>query len=103
MRKFAARDVVAAKLHAVDGGQALHLHRAIPDRRRAPAAFVVAVDRGEWIAHLFDRDAARLRATAARLGVRRVVVERPGQPGQHVDLCGMPLRRAIALCDPIGE
>ena len=52
--------------------------------------------RAKEFAHLFDQDAERLVATARRLGVRRVVVSRRGQPQQHVDLCGGPLRKAVA-------
>jgi hypothetical protein len=85
----------AALAHAAAGGQAVHCHRVIVDRSRAPRCFVAAVDRGEDIAHLFDRDKARLEATARRLGVRVVVVEHEGLPGQHVDLCGAPLSRAL--------
>lgn len=98
MRKFAAIQVDEARRHALDGGQALHLHRIIGNRAKAPACFVRAVDRGEDIAHLFDQDEMRLVKTARRLGVRVILVERPGTPSQHIDLCGAPLRRAIAEC-----
>ena len=46
------------------------------------------------IAHLFDQDKTRLIATVKRLGVRVVKVEREGEEGQHIDLCGKPLERA---------
>ena len=55
-----------------------------------------AVERGEDIAHLFDQDETRLRATARRLGVKIIQVCRPGSPSQHIDLCGQPCRRAQA-------
>jgi hypothetical protein len=99
MKRFECLEIEEAVSHAADGGQALHLHRIIVDRRKAPRCFVAAVDRGENIAHLFDQDEARLRATAKRLGVRVLVVERAGTPEQHIDLCGAPLRRALALCE----
>jgi len=99
MKTFQAMYVEEAIEHAMGGGQALHLHRIICDRRKAPRCFVAAVDRGEFIAHLFDQDEARLIKTARQLGVRVIVVEREGTPRQHVDLCGAPLRKAIALAD----
>lgn len=95
LRLFEAREVRAAIQHALDGGQALHIHRFVPDRGSAPAAFVAAVDRGEVIAHLFDQDAERLARTVRGFGVRRVAVQRPGTAKQHHDLCGAPLRRAM--------
>lgn len=100
MRHYTVWQVADAEAYAAAGGQALHTHRIIVDRRRAPRCFVRAVDRGEDIAHLFDQDEARLVATARRLGVRVVVVDRRGLPGQHIDLCGAPLRRALAMCEP---
>lgn len=99
MKSFPCREVEEVKAYAAAGGQALHLHRIIMDRRRAPRCFVREVDVGRDIAHLFDQDEARLRATAKRLGVRVIVVERRGEPGQHIDLCGAPLRKAVALCE----
>lgn len=99
MKTFFQNQLREALAHAEAGGQAIHLHRVIPDRKRAPRCFVAAVDRGEFIAHLFDRDECRLRATARRLGVRVIVIDRAGRPEQHIDLCGMPLRRAEAEAD----
>ena len=94
MRVFAMREVDEAIEHAHEGGQSLHLHRIIPDRSRAPKCFVDAVDRGEYIAHLYDQDRERLIATAKKLGVRVVYVDRDGTRGQHIDLCAGPLRKA---------
>jgi hypothetical protein len=99
VRRFEMRQLREAEALAAAGGQALHLHNVIVDPDRAPRCFVQAVRRGEWIAHLFDRDAERLRATARRLGVRVVSIDREGQDGQHIDLCGSPLRKALALCE----
>lgn len=98
MRRFEQWQIRLALAHAQTGGQALHLHRLILDRKRAPRCFVRAVDRGEMIAHLIDQDAGRLQATVRALGVRVVRIERCGRPGQHVDLCGQPLQRALARC-----
>jgi hypothetical protein len=99
VQSFAEREVEEALAHAAGGGQALHLHRILPDPMRAPWCFRAAVRRGEYIAHLFDQDVGRLALTARRLGVKIVVVERLGTPAQHVDLCAGPLRRALALCE----
>jgi hypothetical protein len=94
MKYFTTFEVEEALAHAKTGGQALHCHRIIPDRARAPRCFVAAVDKGEDIAHLFDLDTERLKATARRLGVKVVFVDRGGTDSQHIDLCGLPLRRA---------
>lgn len=99
MRVYSTMEVDEAIAHAAIGGQSLHLHRVIPDRARAPACFVRAVDRGEFIAHLFDLDRARLLATAKTLGVRVLYVDRDGTGRQHIDLCAGPLRKAYKLVD----
>ena len=93
MKAFAQRELHAARTHALQGGQALHLMSGRFAYRRAdtPGCFKGR----EQIAHLFDQDRARLVATARRLGVRVILVERPGTAGQHIDLCGRPLARAL--------
>lgn len=85
--------------YAEKGGQSLHLHTIIGNRSKAPECFVRAVDKGENIAHLFDQDKRRLIATARKLGIRVIMVEREGTPHQHIDLCGAPLKRAVELCE----
>lgn len=95
MKRFTMRELEDAIAHAAAGGVALHTHRFIGDRKKAPRCFVAAVDRGEDIAHLFDMNEVRLCATARRLGVRVIVVERSGTNRQHIDLCGAPLRKAL--------
>lgn len=92
------REIREAIAYAMEGGQALHTHTIIANRDKAPGCFIRDVDAGLEIAHLFDQNASRLCATARRLGVRRVVVEREGTPRQHVDLCGRPLERALEEC-----
>ena len=99
MRRFKYLEIEAAIAYSLSGGQALHLHRVIVDRAKAPACFVREVDAGRQIAHLFDQDENRLRETARSLGVSVILVERRGGRGQHIDLCGRPLRRAIAMCE----
>lgn len=92
MKLFGERQVRTAIAHARAGGQALHLFRPMGGlRARAPQSF----RRAEVWAHLFDRNEERLRVTVRRLGVRHVVVDRFGSEGQHVDLCGGPLLRAV--------
>lgn len=99
MKKFTQGQVDAALAYALSGGQALHLHRIIVERAKAPRCFVAAVDRGEDIAHLFDLDRERLIRTAKSLGVKVVYVDRDRTPSQHIDLCAGPLRKAISLCE----
>lgn len=78
--------------HSLAGGQALLLHRW--GMNSGPTCF-----RGQdVIGKIMDQDVSRLIATARGFGVRRVVVDRRGQPWQHVDLCRGPLRRAIEAC-----
>ena len=89
MKIFQMEEVFEAYEHAKDGGQALHLHtinQGHPLFRRYPV-----------IAHLFDQNLDRLILTAKRLGIRVVKVEYPGSHRQHVDLCGKPLERAVAM------
>lgn len=101
MRRFRFREIDEATAYAAEGGQALHLHRVIVDYEKAPRVFVDAVKRGEFIAHLFDQDRDRLEQTARELGVNAILVEREGRPSQHIDLCGGPLKRAVAMCEDI--
>src|SRR5262245_21440334 len=98
MRHFETLEIHEALAWAAAGNVALHTHRIIVDPRRAPQCFVRAVDRGEDIAHLFDLDTERLKATARKLGVRVIYVDRAGTKDQHIDLCGTPLKRALAMC-----
>lgn len=97
MREFGQREIREAMDHAAAGGQALHVWDPgeNPGDRwpKAPAVF----KRNRPWAHLFDLDEERLRETVRRLGVRVVAIGRRGQRGQHVDLCGAPLRRARAI------
>lgn len=99
MKKFEHTHLSEAIDHALSGGQALHLHQIIADRGKAPSCFVREVDAGRNIAHLFDQDEERLVQTARSLGVRVILVERRGCHSQHIDLCGRPLRRAVAMCE----
>lgn len=66
-----------------------------------PGCFL-KTNRRQW-AHLCDDNRVHLVAIARRLGVRRIKVSRDGQPGQHIDLCGGPLKRAIKEATPFLE
>jgi len=104
IRLFGHAEIREAKAHAAAGGQALHVWQ--PTRvgwPGAPRVFRRAATAGESWAHLYDADIERLIETARRLGVLRVVVHRAGQPGQHVDLCGRPLRRAMSQAGERGD
>lgn len=96
MKQFAANLVRDAIDYADSGGQALHVW-APPQNKTgscypgAPACFRKT---NLW-AHLIDRDTQRLKKTARNLGVKKIVISRPGRSGQHVDLCGKPLRKAM--------
>ncbi|NDY56676.1 hypothetical protein G3N56_07955 [Desulfovibrio sulfodismutans] len=88
MKLFPHRELRSALAHAAAGGQALLVHAWGGPSRYA------CFDGAAEIGKLFDQNRARLAATAQRLGVRRIKVDRPGQPGQHVDLVGGPLAKA---------
>lgn len=95
MKIFQQRELNEAIAHAAAFGQAIHLMDGsfAHLRKDTPSCF-----KGRrQIAHLFDQSLRRLNATARQLGVRVVKVERIGQPGQHIDLCGKPLERALEL------
>lgn len=97
---FRQREQREAIAHAARGGQALHVISGSfaylrPDTPECAKGL-------EYVAHLFDQDTARLVDTATRLGVRKLRIERRGQPGQHIDLFRSPLERAIREAVPFG-
>lgn len=96
IKTFKMREIEEAIAFAAEDHThlALHLHRIIVDRDKAPKCFVRAVDKGEDIAHLFCQSITKLVMTAKRFGVKVIVVERQGTPNQHIDLCGGPLAKA---------
>ncbi len=98
MKHFEAMLLEEAIAYSMEGGQALHTHQIIVDYDKAPSCFVREVEAGRDIAHLFDQDEARLVATAKKLGVRVILVERRGQESQHIDLCMGPLKGALGMC-----
>ena len=90
-----AAAIKAAEEYAAEGGQGLHVWDPGPEGwPGAPACFQKT---RPW-AHLFDQDHERLVKTARALGVRVIHVERIGGVGQHIDLCGVPLSRAMNKC-----
>lgn len=91
MRVFGWWEIRQALEYAVKGGQALHVFRADNLRPDSPRCF----RRAKIAAHLLDRNAVRLVATAKRLGVCKPVVMSRGTSRQHVDLCGSPLAKAF--------
>ncbi len=104
MKLFTAMQIREAIAFAKAGGQALHVWQPMAgvnhffwDESAAPECFRKAARSGKPFAHLFDQDVERLRDTARTLGVNVIKVDRPGEDRQHVDLCGRPLDRAIAL------
>lgn len=97
MRQFKAREIHEARACAAIGGIALHCHRFLG--ARPPACFRRDVEAGKDIGHLFDQDRRRLEWWARRLGVHKIVVEKPGTPDQHIDLCGGPMRLALTECE----
>jgi hypothetical protein len=89
MRLYHGNQVRKALEHASAGGQALLI---MPwNRDEGPKPFRKA----EMIGKLIDLNRERLVATARGLGVRVIKICRKGKPGQHIDLCGTPLDRAI--------
>ena len=99
MRRFETMEIAAAREHAMRGGQALHMMTGEWAKGwGGPQCF----RRAKEFAHLFDQDTDRLTTTARRLGVNQVYVHKRGSSGQHVDLCGPPLRRAIAMASNRG-
>lgn len=94
MKLFNEADLREAFEHAEQGGQALHLFGGAGLYPGAPACFKGP----RRAAHLIDMDVARLTATAMQLGVKLIKIGRKGVRGQHVDLCGTPLKRALVKC-----
>lgn len=95
MKIFQQKEQREAVELAKQGGEALHLFSKCLGFPNIPECFRKA---DEW-AHLFDQDVERLIKTARKLGVRNIKVGRKGEEGQHIDLCGAPLRKALELAE----
>ena len=94
MKLFLCDELREAIEFSASGEQALHVFNARPPAD-APKCFRM----GCWFAHLFDQDLKALKATARRLGIRKVFVHHEGEKSQHVDLCGKPLAEAVFSAD----
>jgi hypothetical protein len=96
MKLFYHEEAEAAMDFADEGGQALHVWN--PNVREWPEAPTCFKRSGKEWGHLCDMDIDRLVSTARSLGVVVIAVSRRGLRGQHIDLCGGPLRKAKELC-----
>ena len=99
MKKFLQYQIREAIKYSEKGGQALHLHKIIVNKKTAPKCFVRDVNAGKCIAHLFDMDLKRLIKTAKSVGVRVIKIDREGTDSQHIDFCGKPLERLLEKID----
>ena len=79
--------------HVAAGGQALEKwDKSYTLSGNAPLCF-----RGKDFVKLYDQDELRLIATARRLGVRVIKVDRRADAtSQHIDLVGGPMRKVLA-------
>ena len=92
LRAFRTLELNDAYKFASEGGAALHLHNIIVNYQKAPKCFIRDVRAGKPIALVLNQ-------LAKQLGVKVILIEHPGQRGQHIDLCGAPLVKALALCE----
>lgn len=84
--------LIDAIRHADADGIALHVWDAAPGAfPDAPECFKHS---SRW-GHLMCKDRQKLLSLAYQLGVKCIKVGRDGRSGQHIDLCGQPLQRAI--------
>jgi hypothetical protein len=93
MKLFQEKEIFKAYTFASSGGQALHLFEFAGIWPGSPVCFKCS----RFAAHLIDYDITRLKLTASELGVKKIIVSRVGQRGQHIDLCGRPLQKALGL------
>jgi len=102
MKVFQHAEIKEAIEWARAGGVALHVWQPGGGWSGAPAIFQHEAAAGRPWGHLYDTDPERLRRTARRLGVRRIVIHVSARiPVPHVDLCGRPLAKAIVMCRQI--
>ena len=93
MKLYRRREELSIAMGEADSGmQSLFIHSWVGGPE-APVCF-----RGlRMIGKLFDNDCVRLEQTAKRLGVKKIKIDRRGKAGQHVDLVGRPLQKAMQL------
>ena len=92
MKLFKSKNLFEAMDYVKAGGQALHVWKP-PENAYSEAP--VCFKKTKLWGHLLDNNLARLTATARNLGVKVIKVSKQGQRGQHIDLCGKPLQKAI--------
>lgn len=92
---FQTREQDEAIAHALAGGVAVHLHSIVFPN--SPKCFREAVRRGEEIAHVFGQDADELKQVASAMGVKVLFIDKRGTRSQHIDLCGGPLKKLLAI------
>lgn len=73
------------------GGQALHVYKTRSDPKKTKRCY-----RGKenW-GFILDQNNRRLRVTAKRLGVKRIVIRGEGEEFQHLAIFGNQLKKAI--------
>ena len=91
-------NILEAIEHSESGGVALHVWK--PPRQNGESTWPGydipgCFKKSESWGHLLCCSLGQLEKTAKRLGISRVVVSKLGKRGQHVDLCGRPLEKAI--------
>ncbi len=97
MRLFKTMQVREAMDYGDNGGQALHIWTPTPFEKKMRGVPLCFKQSDKW-AHLIDMDSARLEKTAKSFGVLRIKISRIGRRGQHIDLCGKPLEKAMEMC-----
>lgn len=93
MKTFTQREFKQAISYSMSGGVATHLHMIVFPK--SPKCFKKDVKAGVPIAHVFCQDAELLETIALKCGVHQVVIEHKGTSRQHVDMCGLPLKRLL--------
>lgn len=95
MKVFVQSDLHAAMTYARHGGLAIHLHFIV--FADSPQCFKRDVAAGLPIAHVFHSDSEFLRRLAKSIGINKVYIDREGSTRQHLDVCGTPLQRLLAM------
>ncbi len=94
MKLFKSAQIRKALEYSKGGKQSLHVYTPAFFPKNVPPVFTKSK---EW-AHLFDQDKARLIETAKSLGVKKIYVHHENNQKQHIDLCGLPLKKAKLSC-----
>jgi len=102
MKLFQTKQVTAAINYGASGGLVLHMMppgfaKAFPGAPKALTEAPGKPGRPGQFAHLICSDLEKLEKAARRLGVKNIVVHHLHGRGQHIDLFGKPLRKAILM------